>query len=141
MSLKIQRIDARRGDAHAAIAELRAELAPSGDIVSEAGRRKTVEVFGEPLSPAEVVERICSEVRTQGLSAVLRYTAKLDGAELTAETLRVPAEDLAAAHAKISQDFLATIRRIRDNILRFQTAILHTDVEIDGPNGSKLAQR
>ena len=71
----------------------------------------------------------------------LRYTAKLDGAELTAETLRVPASELAAAHAKASPDFLETIRRIRDNILRFQTAILHRDVEVDGPNGSKLRQR
>ena len=55
MPLNIQRIDARRGDAQAAIAELRAKLAPSGNIVSEAGRRKTVEVFGKPLAPAEVV--------------------------------------------------------------------------------------
>jgi histidinol dehydrogenase len=141
MALNIKRIDARRGDAQAAIAELRAKLAPSGNIVSEAGRRKTLEVFGKALLPAEVVEKICGDVRTEGLPAVLRYTAKLDGAELTAETLRVPANELAAAHAKVSPDFLATIRRIRDNILRFQTAILHADVEIDGPNGSKLGQR
>src|SRR6476620_216807 len=141
MPLNIQRIDARRGDAQAAIAELRAKLAPSGNIVSETGRRKTVEVFGKELSPAEVVERICSDVRTEGLAAVLRYTAKLDGAELTGETLRVPASELAAAHAKTSPEFLATIRRIRENILRFQTAILHRDVTVDGPSGSKLRQR
>jgi histidinol dehydrogenase len=141
MPLNIQRIDARRGDAQAAIAQLRAQLAPSGNIVSEAGRRKTLEVFGEPLMPAEVVERICSDVRTQGLSAVLRYTAKLDGAELTAETLRVPTSELAAAHAKVSPDFLGTIRRIRENVLRFQSAILHRDVTVDGPSGSKLRQR
>src|SRR5829696_4317544 len=141
MPLDLQRIDARRGDAQAAIAELRAKLAPGGNIVSEAGRRKTVEVFGEPLAPAEVVERICSDVRTQGLAAVLRYTAKLDGAELTAETLRVPAVELAAAHAKVSVGFLGTIRRIRENVLRFQTAILHKDVDVAGPKGSKLRQR
>src|SRR6476620_3040850 len=133
MPLNIQRIDARRADAQAAIAELRAKLAPSGNIVSEAGRRKTVEVFGKPLSPGEVVEQICTDVRAPGLSAVLRYTAELDGAELTAETLRLPAGDLAAAHAKVSPDFLATIRRIRENILRFQKAILHRDVEVAGP--------
>jgi histidinol dehydrogenase len=141
MSLSIQRIDARRGDAQAAIAELRAKLAPSGNIVSESGRRTTVEVFGKPLAPAEVVEQICTDVRAQGLSAVLRYTGKLDGAELTAETLRVPASDLTAAHAKVSPDFLGTIQRIRENILRFQMAILHRDVEVAGPSGSKLRQR
>src|SRR4051812_210346 len=141
MPLKVRRIDARRGDSQAAIAELRRKLAPSGNIVSEAGRRKTVKVFGKPLAPAEVVERICSDVRLQGLSAVLGYTAKLDGAELTAETLRVPAAELSAAHAKVSLDFLGTIRRIRENILQFQTAILHRDVAVDGPKRSRLRQR
>jgi hypothetical protein len=124
MSLHIQQIDTRQPAATAAIAELRAKLAPSGHVVSEAGRRKTIEVFGEPLAPAQVVERICADVRANGLEAVLRYTAKLDGAQLSAETLRVPVSDLAAAHAKSDRDFLETIRRIRDNILRFQTAIL-----------------
>ena len=78
---------------------------------------------------------------SNGLEAVLRYTKQLDGADLTAETLRVPAADLAAAHAKADPEFLATIRRIRENILRFQTAILHRDVEVAGPHGSKLRQR
>ncbi len=109
--------------------------------MSEAGRRKTLEVFGKALSPAEVVEQICSDVRTQGLSAVLRYSAKLDGAELSADTLRVPADDLVAAHKAAAPDFLQTIRRIRENILRFQTAILHRDVEVSGPGGSTLRQR
>ena len=47
----------------------------------------------------------------------------------------MPAEDLAAAHAQAAPEFLATIRRIRENILRFQTAILHRDVEVAGPHG------
>ena len=49
MAPKIQQIDVRKPGAEAAIAALRAKLAPSGDVVSEAGRRKTIEVFGEPL--------------------------------------------------------------------------------------------
>lgn len=141
MALKIQRIDARRGDARSAIMALRAKLAPSGNIVSEAGRRKTVEVFGRELTPAEVVERICADVRSQGLKGLLHYSAKLDGASLTAETLRVPAEDLAAAHRNAPAEFLKTVGRIRDNILRFQKAILHRDVDVEGVAGSRLKQR
>ncbi|HEX4415008.1 MAG TPA: histidinol dehydrogenase [Lacipirellulaceae bacterium] len=141
MALKIQQIDTRDGAADAAIAALRAKLAPSGNVVSEAGRKKTLEVFGEPLSPAAVVERICADVKTDGLAAVLRYSKQLDGAELTGAMLRVPEADIAAAHANASSEFLGTIRRIRENILRFQTAILHHDVEIAGPHGSKLRQR
>ena len=53
----------------------------------------------------------------------------------------MPPDELAAAHARSAPEFLETIRRIRDNILRFQTAILHRDVEVDGPHGSKLRQR
>ena len=75
-------------------------------------------MFGEPLSPAQVVERICGDVRRNGLAAVLRVHGKLDGTTLTAETLRVPAAELAAAHAAAEPEFLATVRRIRENILR-----------------------
>jgi histidinol dehydrogenase len=137
----MQRIDARTPGAQSAIDELRRKLAPSGDVVSEAGRRKTIEVFGEPLSPVQVVERICQDVLERGTPAALEYSAKLDGAELMADQLRVPAEELAAAHAAAEPEFLATIRRIRDNILRFQTAILHQDVRIETPGGGYLRQR
>src|SRR5688572_15434197 len=106
MPLEIQRIDTRQPDAQAALAQLRAKLAPSGNVVSDAGRQKTVEVFGTPMAPTEVVERICSDVRAQGLDAVLRYTAQLDGAQLSANTLRVPTEDLASAHAHAAPAFL-----------------------------------
>src|SRR6478672_3594386 len=91
MALKIQTIDMRGSSAEAAIAAMRAKLAPSGNIVSEAGRRKTIEVFGQALSPVEVVERICADVKANGLAAVLRYSKQLDGAELTSGTLRAPA--------------------------------------------------
>ncbi|TWT99202.1 Histidinol dehydrogenase [Botrimarina colliarenosi] len=139
--LAIARIDARQPGSQAAIDELRRKLAPEGNVVSEAGRRKTIEVFGEPLSPVEVVERICDDVRQRGLEAVLEYTAKLDGAELTADTFRVSADDLAAAHRAADPDFLAMIRRIRERLMRFQTAILHKDVRVEIEGGGSLRQR
>ena len=118
MALAIQRIDTRQPGSAAAIAELRAKLAPSGNVVSEAARQKTIAVFGAPLTPSEVVARICADVRMQGLAAVLRYSTQLDGASLSAATLRVPAEELAAAHAQAAPEFLAAIRRIRERGLR-----------------------
>ncbi|MCH8043998.1 MAG: histidinol dehydrogenase [Planctomycetes bacterium] len=139
--LNIRRIDTRAGDVEAQLDALRLRLSPQGDVVSEAGRRKTLEVFGEALSPAQVVERICRDVREQGLAAVLDYSRRIDGAELSADTLRVPADDLAAAHQRASEEFLATIRRIRESILEFQRAILHTDVRIEKPHGGYLTQR
>jgi histidinol dehydrogenase len=139
--LNILRIDSRAAGARAALARLRASLSPRGNVVSEAGRRRTIEVFGQELSPIEVVERICQDVRTGGLAAVLDYSSRIDRAPLTAETLRVPAEELAAAHAKAAPPFLAAVRRIRANILEFQTAVLPRDVRIERPHGSYLAQR
>lgn len=139
--LAIARIDARRPEALAQIEQLRQKLAPSGEVVSEAGRRKTIEVFGEPLTPIEVVQRICEDVQTRGLEAVLEYTAKLDGAELTAATLRVTPEELAKAHAAADPKLLDTIRRIRERLMRFQTAILHSDVQIEIEGGGYLRQR
>ena len=141
MQLAIQRIDTTDPASADQLGALRRKLSPEGEIVSEASRQKTLAVFGEPLTPVQAVERICGEVRKRGLAAVLEYTAKLDGAEITADTLRVSADALAAAHAAADADFLATVRRIRENVLRFQQAILHTDVTIDIPDGGYLRQR
>ena len=140
-TLKILQIDTRRDDFRAALAELRERLSPRGNVVSEAGRRKTIEVFGEPLSPSQVVERICGDVRQKGLAAVLDYSTRIDRAELTTDAIRVPDADLRAAHAAVAADFLATVRRVQRNVLEFQRAILHQDVLLDRPHGGYLRQR
>lgn len=137
-SLNILRIDTRHDDYRTALAELRRRLSPQGDVVTEEGRRRTVEVFGQPLSPAEVVERICRDVESQGMEAVLAYSARIDGAELSADSLRVPPGELAEAHAQADPEFLAAVRRIRQNIGEFQQAILHRDVRVDVPGGFLL---
>jgi histidinol dehydrogenase len=140
-SVKLRRIDARSGDWRRAIAELRERLSPRGNVVSEAGRNRTIEVFGEALSPAQVVERICGDVRARGLAAVLEYSKKLDKADLTADTLRVSAAELSAAHAAADPAFLQTVRRVRENVQAFQQAILHRDVRLEKPHGGYLRQR
>ncbi len=109
-------------------------------MVSEAGRRKTMEVFGEPLTPSQVVERICLDVRREGLAAVLRYTKALDGADLPGSELRVAAESLQQAHAAAAPELLDAVREVRRNILQFQTALLPRDVTVARP-GVSLKQR
>ncbi len=141
MELVIRRIDTSQPGAAEELAVLRRKLSADGDVVSEAGRRKTLEVFGEPLTPQQTVERICRDVRERGLDAVLEYTRKLDGKEITAETLRVSGDELSAAHAAAEPEFLATIRAIRHNVLRFQTAILHHDTWTELEKGGNLWQR
>jgi histidinol dehydrogenase len=139
--VKILRIDSRHSDAGAALIRLREALGLRGNVVSEAGRQRTIEVFGEPLTPLQIVEKICRDVRGQGLDAVLDYSARIDKARLTAQTLQVTTEELKAAHAQADPVFLATIRRIRANILEFQRAVLPADITIARPHGSYLRQR
>ncbi len=141
MELVIRRIDTSQPGAAEELAALRHKLSADGDVVSEAGRQKTLEVFGEPLTPQQTVERICRDVRERGLDAVLEYTRKFDGAEITADTLRVSSDELAAAHAAAEPEFLATIRAIRHNVLRFQQAILHHDTWSELEKGGNLWQR
>lgn len=139
--LNIPRIDTRQDQVQPALQALRDKLSPRGDVVSERGRQRTITVFGQPLSPQQVVEKICGDVQREGLAAVLRYGEQLDDARLTADTIRVSDAELAAAHRQAAPEFLAAVRRIRDNILEFQRAILHRDVELRRPEGVTLRQR
>lgn len=139
--LRIRRIDARCEDVESALAALREQLSPRGDVVSEEGRKRTEAVFGEPLTPQEVVQRICSDVEREGWPALCRYTEKLDGADLADVGLRVSPDELAAAHARAEPDFLGTIQRVKANIESFQRAILHGDVTVTPAPGIVLRQR
>lgn len=138
--LKINRIDARSGGFESDLNRLREQLSPSGNVVSPKGRELTMRVFGEPLSPGAVVERICSTVKSDGLAALRHYSKQLDGAELGSQ-LRLPEEQLKAAHDSAAPEFLNCIRRIRANILEFQKAILHTGVSLQPRPGVRLDQR
>ena len=139
--LKMTRIDTSKGDAHAAIRALRDQLSPKGNIVSPKGRERTIAAFGAPLSPRQVVERICEDVRDKGLAALLDFTKRLDDVELTAETVRVHPEELAEAHQKADPAYLRTIARVRRNILAFQSGILHRDAIFRSGPGRELRLR
>lgn len=139
--LNIQRFNTRQDSITSVVAALRDRLSPGGDIVSAAGRQRTIDVFGEPLTPKQVVQRICADVCNDGLSAVLKYTKSLDNVELDAQSLRVSADELHSAHATADPKFLATIGRIRGNIFEFQQAILHSDVTLPTTDGVSLCQR
>jgi histidinol dehydrogenase len=136
-----ERIDLASADGRQRLDTLREKLVSQGDMVSPAGRQRTIDVFGEPLSPRQVVERICSDVRSRGLDALLDYTRRIDGAALTPETLFVQPEALAAAHAAVEPAFLAAVRRIKARVERFQEAVLSRDVAVKLAGGGELRQR
>jgi histidinol dehydrogenase len=138
VTLKIRRIDCARDDARQAIAALRAELSPKGNVVSPAGMARTIAAFGEPLAPRQVVERICADVAARGLEAALDYTRRIDGVTLEAARVRVSAGELAEAYRQADSGYLETIARVRGNIVAYQEAIRHRDVTVDRGQGIEL---
>ena len=140
-TLNIPRIDCSTDDAREAVQRLRRQLSPRGDLVSPEGRARTVATFGEPLTPQQVVERICADVQCRGLDAVLEYTVKLDGKTLAPGEVRVGRDELAEAFRAADPAYLRTIRRVRDNILAFQSGILHRDAHFRRGPGCELGLR
>jgi histidinol dehydrogenase len=80
--LKIRRINWCEPEARAELDGLRDSLSMDEGQVTKAQQQKTVEVFGEPLSPLSAVRRILDEVRMRGDEAVQKYVEKLDGVRL-----------------------------------------------------------
>src|SRR5262245_1603617 len=111
-SVNLRRIVLGQSGAAEALARLRAHLGGSGNVGSEKGRALTRRVFGEELTPQQVVERILRDVRTRGLPALVEYTDHFDGVRLTPDTLRVSDSELRLAHAAAAVPFLETIRRV-----------------------------
>src|SRR5258705_14024028 len=98
-SLKLRRISSASDDAAAQLLALRRRLSLQADVVSPRSRALTEKVFGQALTPSQVVRTICEDVRSRGLEAVLHFTQQLDNKKLNANTIRVAPEELLAAHS------------------------------------------
>jgi histidinol dehydrogenase len=64
-------------------------------------------IFGEPLTPDQVVARILADIRQRGDAAVRDYSRRIDGAEL--DDLRVPRERIAEAWERTVPDVRAAM--------------------------------
>jgi histidinol dehydrogenase len=140
-SLGLRRIVLGETGAAEALTRLRDDLGARGNVVSERGRELTRKVFGEPLSPTQVVERICADVRRRGLAALLDYTEHFDRVRLDRDNLRVSASEMHLAHAAAEPTFLEAVRRIRQNVLSFQFGLLHRDAELQVAGSHRLKLR
>ncbi|MBM3996152.1 MAG: histidinol dehydrogenase [Planctomycetes bacterium] len=139
--LTMRRISHTAADAVEQLYALCRQLGLQADVVSPRGKALTEQVFGQPLTPAQVVDRICTDVRQQGLAAVLHYTEKLDKVRLTPETLRVSKDEIDAAHKSAAPEFLEAVRRVRANILSFQMGLVHRDAVLTKRDHHELRLR
>lgn len=129
-TLKLRRIDLSTSASQQQLQKLRQQLRWDADVTTPAGRRLTQAVFGQALTPAQAVERICQAVRERGLAAVLQFTEQLDKVKLKPDQIRVSPEELATAHAQVDNEFLEVIRQIQYNVVQFQSGLLHRDAEM-----------
>eukprot|EP00667_Euglena_gracilis_P006548 EG_transcript_6602 len=82
-----------------------------------------------------VVEGVFREIREEGDAAVRRYTAKFDKVDLP--DVQVPAEDIAAAEAALSEDLKRAIQLARDNVRTFHAAQRETPTVVETQPGVK----
>lgn len=109
--------------------------------VTAAFQERTKAVWGEALSPQEVVARILNQVKTRGNDAVIEYAAKLDGAELTAESLWVSDAEWEEALRQVSSALMDALKTACGNIEKYhaqQKAKSWITIE---PDGSILGQK
>jgi histidinol dehydrogenase len=92
--------------------------------------RRMAEVFGEPLTAAQAVERIIAEVRSQGDRALLHYTSQLDG--VAEPSLVVTADEIETAYRSVPAEVLDALRVAAERIRAFhQTNKPETWVDFD----------
>ena len=90
---------------------------------------------------AATVQEIVDTVKEKRDEAVFAYTKKFDGAELTAETIRVTDEEIAEAEALVEPELLAVMKRSMKNIRDYhQMQVRHSWFDAK-PDGTILGQK
>lgn len=87
------------------------------------------------------VRDILMEVNKRGDQAVLEFTARFDGVELTADQLRVTADELSQATERVSLEFMAALRLAIQNIGDFHRRQIPQSWMTFGEHGIMLGQR
>jgi histidinol dehydrogenase len=89
----------------------------------------------------DVVRGIVAEVRAFGDEAVIAYTKKFDRMQLTADTLRITPDEIAAASAGISDELRDALALAAERIEAFHRAQLPSDLSLTDATGAKLGMR
>lgn len=62
------------------------------------------------------VEEIIAKVRAEKDSALFAYTEQFDGCKITSQTVKVTKAEIEEAYAQVDADFIAVMKRSRENI-------------------------
>lgn len=89
----------------------------------------------------KTVHDIVHDVRARGDAALVEYSRSLDQADLTPDTFRVSADEMARAHESLPADLLCAIRHAARRILDYQQAILGPADHIHNRDGLSITTR
>ena len=87
------------------------------------------------------VAQILADVKAHGDAAVVDYTARFDRLTLTPSTMRVPAEDVAAAQSSCAPETLAALRLAAERIEAYHRRQLPEDFSFTDGAGVRLGSR
>ena len=115
----------------------------SGSRVEESPKLKKILSRGIGLNN-EILTRtdaIIREIRDRGDVALIEFTARFDGVQLTADTLRVDRQTIEDLAAQVDDNLIAAMRAAIANIRHYHEHQLTKDWEITRENGVRLGQR
>jgi len=104
------------------------------DATSESGRRRLDELRSMmtmtdlllgPSPQADSVRQVIADVGERGDRALIELNERFDGVRLTADRLRVGADELSQAHESLAPSLLDAMRHAIANVRKFQQHILH----------------
>lgn len=87
------------------------------------------------------VKEILDRIKEEKDAAVFAYTAKFDGAELTADTIEVTEAEIEEAYAQVDDTLLAAIRKAKDNIESYHAKQRQNSWFDSKPDGTILGQK
>ena len=87
------------------------------------------------------VKEILDKVKEEKDAAVFAYTAKFDGAELTADTIEVTDAEIEEAYSQVDDTLLTVIRKAKDNIESYHAKQRQNSWFDSKPDGTILGQK
>lgn len=87
------------------------------------------------------VKEILDKVKEEKDAAVFAYTAKFDGAELTADMIEVTDAEIEEAYAQVDDTLLTVIRKAKDNIESYHAKQRQNSWFDSKPDGTILGQK
>ena len=87
------------------------------------------------------VKEILDKVKEEKDEAIFAYTAKFDGAELTADTIEVTDAEIEEAYAQVDDTLLTVIRKAKDNIESYHAKQRQNSWFDSKPDGTILGQK